>query len=188
MKSYLVVEGRTDAILMRPLIETADIPNVEIVDAGGKSSAMSLGNSIAMSRVSPVAVLVDADTTDRKSIEEQQTVFADLQRYARSGISCRLFLAMPTLEEDLFPSSQDFTRIYDLKLTERQRARFIQDRKSVIKAFYSLPEANTPTTIRHGRMDRRAAQRGWGNKLLVDLFQFLKTGSVSAKSEFRRFA
>jgi hypothetical protein len=186
MKSYLLVEGPTDAILLRPLVAAAGIPEIEIIDAGGKSSAMSLGSSIALSRASPVAVLVDADTTDKRSLDEQQLVFADLQRYAPPEVSCRLFLAVPTLEEDLFPSVQAFADIYGLNLTERQRAKFQRDRKAVFRAFYSVPDAEAPTAIRHGSMDWEAAKVGWGNKLLAELFEFLRPSKKNGKSEYKR--
>lgn len=180
MKTYLVVEGKSDTILMQPLIAAAGLEDVEIVDGGGKSSAMSLGKSIAISRLLPVAVLVDADTTDENALQSQETIFKDLQRYGPKDVNCRLFLAVPTLEDELFPKPNDFSRIYNITLSPEQRVRFREDRKRIIKSFYSVSNA-LDSTIRHGLMDTKAAQSGWGIPLLSELFDFLRTGRISTK-------
>jgi hypothetical protein len=97
MTIFLVVEGASDAAVMRTLITAAQIPDMAVISGQGKSSAMSLAKSLAVSRAARVAVLVDADTRDPRQIDEQRRTFSDLQGSA-VGLT-RLFLAVPTRSE-----------------------------------------------------------------------------------------
>lgn len=102
MNRILVTEGRHDAIVLRTLLSAVDLADVQILEGGGKSSAISLGTSLALNRGTRVAIVVDADTTYPNRIEEQREIFEDLQRRSAGEGSCKLFLAVPTLEDDLF--------------------------------------------------------------------------------------
>lgn len=148
MKRVLVCEGRNDAVVLRTLLAATDLADVAIMEGGGKSSALSLGTSIALQSATRVAIVVDADTTDLNRIQEQQSIFNDLQRRSPGSGACRLFLAVPTLEGELFPSPADFESVFNLRLTERQIERYRQDWNLVVRSFLSVPEANAATTIR----------------------------------------
>lgn len=170
-KTYVVVEGATDAAVLRPLIEAAQLKDVEIRIGGGKSAAMSLGKSIALSRAEPVAVLVDADSRDPQRIAEQRRTFSDLQGPA--GSYTRLFLAVPTLEEDLFPDFETFIRIYPLVSTGRLRERFADDRKGVIQTYLKRQADGSLALVPQAKMDAEAARQGFGRPILRELFTYI---------------
>ncbi len=170
----LVVEGPLDAALLRPLLSAADLDEVSIKVAGGRSSALSLGQSIASARGVPVAVLVDGDTTDQRSLEQQRLIFFDLQRTLAPSAPCALFLAMPTLEEDLFPDADTFASIYGIKLGSRDREVFAADRRAFLKRRLRLTRARQAEADWHGEVDPAGAGEGWGRPLLDDLLSYLR--------------
>lgn len=171
MKSYLVVEGPTDAALMSRLLKYANVMDTKIIEGGGKSSAMSLGNSIALTSQEPVAILVDADTTDKRVIKEQKITFEDLQRYAYPSTICKLFLASPTVEEELFPDVDSFENILNVDLSPEERANFAKQRRAIIKSYIHAPEQPIPVS------NSKSARDGWGRPVFQELLSFLKRTS-----------
>lgn len=168
----LVVEGATDAALIRPLLSAAGLDEVSVRVAGGKSSALSLGPSIASARGVPVAVLVDADTTDRRALKQQRLIFFDLQSGTTPSAPCELFLAAPTLEEDLLPDADAFDTLYGVKLGARERDSFTSDHRAFLDRWVGrVGRGGGPW---HGTVDPAGASDGWGNPLLRSLVSYLR--------------
>jgi hypothetical protein len=173
MTIFLVVEGPSDAAVMRTLITAAEIPDVAVISGQGKSSAMSLAKSLAVSRAARVAVLVDADTRDPRQIDEQRRTFRDLQGSA-VGLT-RLFLAVPTLEEELFPDVETFVKIFRVAITERQRQKFAEDRGRTIRTYFLTMGDDGESRVKsHGKMDVQAAKEGFGRPLLKEILAYLR--------------
>lgn len=178
MTTNVVVEGRYDAAIMRTLIDAAQLRDVKVVSGQGKSSAMSLAKSIAVSRSEHVAVVVDADTRDARQIDEQRRTFSDLQ--ASANHYTRLFLAVPTLEEDLFPDVATFMKVFRVAITERQRSKFAKNRMDTIRTYFVVEDNDGELRVRsHGVIDMDAARDGFGRHLLRELFGYLR--DVSAR-------
>ncbi|MFZ3006040.1 MAG: hypothetical protein WA047_07670 [Phenylobacterium sp.] len=173
MTTFLVVEGPSDAAVMRTLITAAEIPDVAVISGRGKSSAMSLAKSLAVSRSARVAVLVDADTRDPRQIDEQRRTFRDLQGSA-AGLT-RLFLAVPTLEEELFPDVETFVTIFRVGITERQRQKFGEDRGRAIRTYFVTTGDDGESRVKsHGKMDLQSARDGFGRPLLKEILAYLR--------------
>ncbi len=101
-KCYIVTEGLADAALLSPLLADAvPVDAVKIVQAGGRSSAVSLARTLLVTRSASVALLVDADTTHPDRVSEMRVELEDSLGVAprsRFGV----FLAVPSLEICLF--------------------------------------------------------------------------------------
>lgn len=175
MNIYLVTEGQTDAIVLRTILREVDLGNVRVMEAGGKSSAISLGTSLALNGRARAAILVDADTTEPNRISEQQLIFHDMQRNGADANSCRLFLAVPTLKAELFPTADAFASAFGLKLTPRQVESYGSNWTSVIKSFLSVPNGNGLTTLRMGTMAPASWRDLFSKPLLTNLFEFLRS-------------
>jgi hypothetical protein len=103
MKAYVVTEGAYDAALVPRALTSAGLENVHVAAAGGRSSAVSLARSILRSRRRPVALVMDADTTDPTRVREQAQVLSDLVfsdgvSGSTKSASFRVFLAVPVME------------------------------------------------------------------------------------------
>lgn len=175
MSIYLVTEGQTDAIVLRTLLREVNLGDVRVMDAGGKSSAISLGTSLALNGRARAAILVDADTTEPNRLNEQQLIFRDMQRNEADANSCRLFLAVPTLEAELFPTADAFASAFGLKLTPQQVERYGDSWTSVIKSFVSVPNDNGFTTLRLGTIAPASWRELFSKPLLTSLIEFLRS-------------
>lgn len=102
MNAYVVTEGALDAEFLRRVLQTAKLPEFHVSPAGARSSAIALAKSILLSRGVPVAVVLDADTIDKRGLAELEMVYYDLLRPASPRVPFRVFLAVPALEEVLF--------------------------------------------------------------------------------------
>ena len=64
-KTYVITEGKSDRLLLEILLEISPgHPDVQVVAAGGWSSADSLARSVLATTDHRVALVVDADTID----------------------------------------------------------------------------------------------------------------------------
>lgn len=98
MKAYVVTEGASDAAMVSRALTGAGLEDVHVAAAGGRSSAISLARSILRSRRRPVALVMDADTTDPARVREQEQVLSDLVSGSTKSPSFRVFLAVPVME------------------------------------------------------------------------------------------
>jgi hypothetical protein len=174
MSAFVVVEGPRDAQILRWLLTSAQIGDVQLVAGGSKSSATSLARSISVARHVPVAAVVDADTSDSDSVIEQELIFDDFVRALPITAPCRLFLAIPTLEEALFPDTSSVEAVFGVRFSAEEKARFSIDKKRFLGDYLrtvSLNEAGH----RLGRRGQPGAKSGFGNPLLKSLFAFLKS-------------
>jgi hypothetical protein len=148
--------------------------NVQIMEGGGKSSAISLGTSYALNSGTRVAIVVDADTTDPERLDEQQLIFADLVRRSPGSGSCKLFLAVPTLEGALFPTAQAFASTFGLEFTPRQKERYRQNWNLAVRSFFTPPAAEKMTVSRTKNISAAALGDLFDKPLLRDLRQYLE--------------
>ncbi len=98
MSIYIVTEGQFDAELLTRLLAEEVREGVSIKAAGGKSGAQSLARSLVAARRRPVALVLDADTTDEASVHRQRLVARELLAMASPGIPTEVFMAVPSME------------------------------------------------------------------------------------------
>jgi hypothetical protein len=133
MISYVVTEGSTDAAILNEILKGIGLTDVVITSAGGKALTTSLARSLALSKQAPVAVVVDADTSDESIMRQQQAIFNDLTRGI--GGSCRLFQAVPTLDQALFPTAKDLEETLSVGLTSAEKREFKSDRSEFLRRW-----------------------------------------------------
>lgn len=111
MNAYLVTEGESDAKLLHVLLADEVRQGLRVVLGGGRSGAISLARSLNSARQVPVALVVDADTTNEGRVREERMTIGDLLRMGSSGAPIDVFLAVPELEVLLFSDRLLLTRI-----------------------------------------------------------------------------
>ncbi|MCJ2091362.1 hypothetical protein MKK67_02385 [Methylobacterium sp. J-072] len=173
MTSYIVTEGPADAIVLRALLHEAGREDIRVLEAGGKSSAVSLGTSLALNDDNRVAIVVDADTTDPDRVLEQQDIFQDLQRDTSGDEACRLFVAVPTLEEDLFKDVEHFSSVFDLKLGGERVENGRKDWGSALKRLLPKPHARPSEQDAIPKVRADAAEQVIDHRLIRELISFL---------------
>src|SRR5690348_11092808 len=103
MKSYIVTESDLGETLISKLLHGV-VPRGEfaVTHGGGLSSAISLARSLLSARPSPVALVVNARTTDTSLIQEQQLMLDDELKDVALSSRFRVILAIPQIEICLF--------------------------------------------------------------------------------------
>lgn len=117
MKAYLVTEGESDAQLLRVLLAKEVRQGLRILPGGGRSAAISLARSLNSARQAPVALVVDADTTNEGRVSEDRDSIGYLLRMHSSGAPIEVFLAVPEVEVLLFSDLALLTRVLGREIT-----------------------------------------------------------------------
>ena len=107
MNAYIVTEGQFDVALLSRLLAHEVRSGVRVVSASGKSGAQSLARSLVAARRLPVALVLDADTTDKALVREQRLVARELLTMASPGIPTEVFMAVPSIEILFFTDPQN---------------------------------------------------------------------------------
>jgi hypothetical protein len=102
MKVYVVTEGKSDVQLLKSVLLSQGVSNAEYIAAGGKSSVISLAQSLLVKRHQPVVVVMDADMVEKRRVDEQGKIYFDLLRNFASGVAFRVMLMVPEIEAVLF--------------------------------------------------------------------------------------
>jgi hypothetical protein len=133
MKSYLVLEGAFDAKLMTTLVE-AFLPQQEVVvvEAGGRSNAVSLARSLLIARHQPVLLAVDAETVNPRAIRETKLDLESLLGMAADPSLWRVVLFEPEIEVTLLSNVQFAEALFKAKLTSEQLVLIRYDPKKVL--------------------------------------------------------
>jgi len=98
-KGFVVVEGKIDKDLLEKQWKHKP-RNVEIVEAGGRSSAISLARSILITKNAPIALVIDADTLNERKIEEQEQFIYEITKHNHADSMFKVFMPKPNLEQE----------------------------------------------------------------------------------------
>lgn len=118
MKSYVLTEGPSDAVLVERVLRGRVASEPEVVAGGGRSSVVSLAKSILLSRPAVVAILLDADTLDPARVLGQETEWSDLLRATSNQRRFRFVQAVPEIEVVLFESAVRWEELLGRPLEE----------------------------------------------------------------------
>lgn len=126
MKAYIVTEGEFSATLLAKLLADEVQLDTHIVSASGKSDAQSLARSLVAARRRPVALVLDANTSEDGLVAEQRLVSRELLAMASPGIPIEVFMAVPSIERLFFAEPELLGRLlgHTLSDVERVEGRF----------------------------------------------------------------
>ena len=97
MKSaYLITEHKETALILEYLLPQTLVQSTEIVAMNTRYSAQSLAGTLMSERDRPVALVLNANTTDKSAIQEQFSLINTLLLPAANRAPYQVFLAVPT--------------------------------------------------------------------------------------------
>lgn len=96
---YVVVEGKSDFDIFKRFFHGKTI--VRLMDAGGKYSAVTLAATLIAKKRIPVVLIVDADQTNKKSMEKDKKTIEEIVFRASAGVPFKVVFAVPTVEEEI---------------------------------------------------------------------------------------
>lgn len=179
-RCYIVTEGESDRALLERVFRTELRAGVvEIVTSRGGTAALSTARTLVAVRKAPVALVIDADTTDERRIEERRDYLAEALRAASPGTSWKIFLAVPELEAVLFddPSVIEWTLGVHVTDAHRQLAKF--QPKHVLEGLFLQKHIRTRIDFVN-RMPETAVQSLRESTLIKEIREFLEQSTVQA--------
>lgn len=143
MNTTIVVEGRTDEVIARRLIEHLRA-KAKIVVGNGASAAVSRARSIlATDATERVALVVDADSSDESAIEERERSLSAVLAMVAPPARWHLGLLTPNLELVLLKSPVVARALLKRDLTEKDITSAEAARKALL--------LNRPESLRRVR-------------------------------------
>ncbi len=185
-KAFIVTEGQREREILAALLPATILENIDFVVAKERSSAISIARSILVAKYIPVALVLDAETTNRSAIREEQDFLRMSLAEASFGTKYAYFLAVPEIEilffedwdfvgQQIGKPKQAFTQ-FELEYAQLQPKKFL---------FSQLEDIPYPQALTQllARMDGQTIERIQQNPLVRDLNNFLV--SVIEKSPER---
>ncbi|WP_312412384.1 hypothetical protein [Shinella sp.] len=123
MTHYIVVEGESDAELIRSILpQDMEIDEVVIVPSGRRNSAIPLAKSISLAKRAPVALILEAGTENEEMIRNQELGFEDFVAMLPVSLPPVLILAVPTIQRAIMdPEWED--RLFEFLANDGSRPR-----------------------------------------------------------------
>ncbi len=118
----IVVEGNRDAVILSTLLADCKNINLKFRVAEGKNATHSLARTLQVQFHDPVVLIVDADTNDPATIDEQQAAYMAYLRFTSYGVPFGVFIMVPTIEIVFFKAPEILEKLLGQKLTERDLA------------------------------------------------------------------
>ncbi len=158
MICHVVTEGKSDVTLLTELLGTEAS---EIIEAGGWSGADAYARSILAARKEPVALVIDAGTSDPNRVMERRQFMENSLGQVGPHDLWRVYLVVPEIEALLFTdrdlleglveqaiSEEDYIRgryepkkVLEKLLNGKPRQKVFEDRlpKLDLSSLYQLP-------------------------------------------------
>lgn len=119
MTTTVFVEGVFDQLLIQRLLSDLHKQNgLRIKAAGGRDAARPRARKELLVSRQPVALVLDADTTDPTRVQQQQRDLEDYLSWGAQGLPFRVIQFTPELEVVFFNHPEVLTRIFDRKPDE----------------------------------------------------------------------
>jgi hypothetical protein len=99
---YFIVEGPFEKFLLERILPESIVAHSKILTGNGYNIALSKARSLLVSSELPVALIVDADTTDTTSVEEKKDFLSQSLQQFSNPDHFHIFLAVPEMEQIFF--------------------------------------------------------------------------------------
>lgn len=106
----LFVEGKTDAEFLQRVLPEEALRDVDVIIADN-SGLPSYARTVAITRRKPIAVLMDADSTNPEKIAEDIQGLEELIRLANWTIPLKVVAAVPAIEAWFFAAPEVIARV-----------------------------------------------------------------------------
>ncbi|MFG6099804.1 hypothetical protein SPB21_31465 [Leptothoe sp. ISB3NOV94-8A] len=117
-KAYIVVEGPSDAEILRALLDETLLEDVKFINGEGKYGAETMARSLLLDRYLPVLLVIDADTSNSDAIHSYQQDLEFLTRSAAVGTPYKILQAIPTIEAVFLQDRPLFEQLIGRQFTD----------------------------------------------------------------------
>ncbi|WYL96768.1 MAG: hypothetical protein HEQ35_25870 [Gloeotrichia echinulata IR180] len=96
--AYMITESDKDVEILQRLLPRNLSQNIKFIAGESSYRARSLASSLLATRKTPVALVLDAHTDNKSQIVERYDLIDYVLNQVSSGISYKVFMAIPQLE------------------------------------------------------------------------------------------
>ena len=119
-KVIIVVEGKTDELILNAVSPRSLQRKIQFVVGSGRYSAQSIARTILAYERQPVALVLDADTTDESKVKEQVAYFQKALGEVASDIPYQAFIVVPEIEIILFENQTYLEKLAQRKISQEE--------------------------------------------------------------------
>ena len=112
MKVWIVVEGTSDAAVVRALLPTKLRAAYPLVPVGERSNISSFAQTLLVKHKEPLAVMVDTDSLDPGVIYERYVTISQLLAAVAGGTPFKVVLCIPVIEVIFFNAPDILERLF----------------------------------------------------------------------------
>ena len=183
LRVYLVAEGPCHVEFLAKLLPDARRAGAKFVDGKGKSSARSLARSLVAARHEPVALVLDADTTEEHLVREQRLITREFLRMASPGVPTEVRLAVPSIEIVFFADRALLSRIVGVKVPDDEWISGQFQPKKTLETL--LSRAPVPSDYRQflARLNETDAARLAQHPFIREIQDFIEQATRSRVAE-----
>jgi len=187
VNAYIVTEGEFHTALLSRLLAEEISRKVRVVSASTRSGARSLARSLVATRRRPVALVLDARTTDETLIREELLVTREFLAMASPGIPTEVFMAVPSVGVLLFKDRGLLPRLVPGGVSEDNWVRGRYEPEQVLQEILRIgkvPMHDPKDLVRSLTDDDVAQMRKHSpvSEILAFLQETALTGAVEAPS------
>jgi hypothetical protein len=122
MIAYVLTERPSDAALLKAILPSHLLCGVEFASVDGFYSLLSLARSLLVRRATPLAIVIDANTVDARSVQERYQSVRQGIDAIETRTPVKIVVAVPELEVFLFHDPSALTRLLGHPMTEQSIA------------------------------------------------------------------
>jgi hypothetical protein len=111
MIAYIICEGVDDKQLLKIVLPEISLNQVEIVVGGGISSVKSIARSLVVRRQTPVAIVVDSDSTVPELVQMRIRETTEIVESVSVNTPVKVMLFVPELEAIFFQDLQLLSKL-----------------------------------------------------------------------------
>jgi hypothetical protein len=135
MKTYIVVEGQSDADILRIALPPSTLHHTHLVVGGSTSSGVSLARSLISDRGEPLLLVMDADTVNQEAIIEQAQALRELLGAVAINTPYDVILAIPELEVVFFQDLEVLAQVLQLSLDHEVAINSVYEPRKTLHAL-----------------------------------------------------
>lgn len=181
-KVIIVVEGKTDELILKAVLPQDLQGKVQFVVGSGRYSAQSIARTILAYERQPVALVLDADTTDESKVKEQVAYFQKALGEVASDVPYQAFIAVPEIEIILFESKPWLEKLVQ-RIISQEEWEYAQTmpKKTLERFLGGELLSRLPPLFK--QMDETTTKKLREHPLLKSLVCFLQAASVAIERD-----
>jgi hypothetical protein len=175
MIAYILCEGSEDVQLLRTILPSPLLTEVEIAAAGGISSIKSLARSLIVRRQVPVAIVFDADSKVPELIQERIKDIEEIVECVSIDTPIKVLAFAPTMESIFFQDTHLLSELIGFNPSQDILNLALSQPKKALDELLSQSDKVSDRSQLIGQLTHENTENLQMNPVIQGLISFLQT-------------